>query len=101
MGDETYVTHAIKNLEKRMATEVFEYNKKLSDVKYFLQQPLSNLHYHLDIDVTDECSYIQIKLFHNLVRIMLLAVKLVRIYIAYEIYVLSRYLEQPRTGHLV
>ena len=34
MESEIYVTHAIKNPKKWMATEGFEYNKKLSDVKY-------------------------------------------------------------------
>ena len=76
MGDETYVTHGITNLKKQMATEGFEYNKKLSDVKYSPQQPFSNLHYHPEMDVTDECSYIQIQLFHNLIRIMRWTVEL-------------------------
>ena len=56
MVDETYVTHAIKNMKKRMATKGFEYNKKLYDVNYSPQQPFSNIHYRPDIDVPDEFS---------------------------------------------
>ena len=53
IGAETYVTHSIKNLKKRMTTEGFEYNKKFSDVKYSSQQPFSNLHYRPDMGVTN------------------------------------------------
>ena len=53
------------------------------------------------MDVTDECYDIQIQLFHNLIGIMRWTVELGRIDISYEIYVLSRYLAQPWTGHLV
>ena len=68
MVDETYVTQAIKNLKKRMATEGFEYNKKLSDKKYSPQQPLSNIHYLPDMDVTDECSDSKIQFFQILLE---------------------------------
>ena len=63
MGADTYNTPAIKNLNKRMATESFEYNKKIYDVNYSSQQPSSHLHYCPETDVTDECSDIQIQLF--------------------------------------
>ena len=43
------------------------------------------------MDVTDECSDIQIQLSQNLIGIMRLTVKLGRIDIAYEISMLSRY----------
>ena len=39
--------------------------------------------------------------FQNIIRILKWTVALGRIDIAYEIYVLSRYFSQPRTGHLV
>ena len=42
-----------------------------------------------------------IQFFHNLIRILRWTVELVLIDIAYEIYVLFRYLTQPRTGNLV
>ena len=68
MGAETYVTHAINNPKKRMETEGFEYNKKLSDKKYSPQQPLSNIHYLPDMDVTDECSDSKIQFFQILLE---------------------------------
>ena len=101
MGAETYVTYAINNLKKLMTTEGFEYNKNLSDMNYSPRQPFSNIHYHPEMDVQDECSDIQIKLFHNLIVILQWTVELGRIDIAYEISMLYRYLAQPRTGHLV
>ena len=53
------------------------------------------------MDVPDECSDSQIQLFHNLTRILEWTVGLRRIDIAYKISVLSCYLSQPKTGHLV
>ena len=53
------------------------------------------------MDVTDECSDSQIQLFCNLIGILQWKVKLGRHDISYEISVLSRYLAQPRTSHLV
>ena len=68
MRAETYGTHDIKKPKKRMATEGFEYNKKLSDKKYSPQQPLSNIHYHPDMNVTDECSDSKIQFFQKLLE---------------------------------
>ena len=101
MRAETYGTHDIKKPKKRMATEGFEYNNNLSDVNYYPQQPFSNIHYRPDMDVTDECSDSQIKFFQNLIGILRWIVKLGQIDIAYEISVLSCYLAQPMTVHLI
>ena len=70
MGDNTYVTHAIKNQKKRMDMEGFEYNKKLSEVNYSLKQPFSNIHYCPEMYLTYECYDSQIKYFYNHFRIM-------------------------------
>ena len=101
MVSRTYVTHSIKNLKKRMTTEGFQYKKKFLDTNYSPQEPFSNIHYRPEMDVTDECSNSQIQLFHNLIGVMQWTVELVQIDIAYEISVISRYLAQPWTGHLV
>ena len=84
-----------------MSTEGFGYNKKLYDVNYSPQQPFSIIHYRPDMDITYECYDIEIQFFQNLIRILRWIVELVRIFISYEISVLSRYLAQLRTGHLV
>ena len=101
MGAETYTTQAIKNLKKRMSKEGYEYNRKLSDVNYSPQQPFSTLKYCPEMDVSDECSSSQTQFFQNLIGILRWTVELGCIDIAYEVSILSRYLSQPRTGHLV
>ena len=101
MGAETYTTQAINNLKKRMSKEGYEYNRKLSDVNYSPQQPFSTLKYRPEMDVSDECSSSQTQFFQNLIGILRWTVELGRIDIAYEVSILSRYLSQPRTGHLV
>ena len=101
MGAETYTTQAIKNRKKRMQKEGFEYNKKLSDVNYSPQQPFSTLNYRPEVDVSDECSSSQTQFFQNLIGILRWTVELDRIDIAYKVSVLSCFLSQPRTGHLV
>ena len=101
MVDETYATHCVNNMKKRVATKGFEYNKKLYDVNYSPQQPFSKINYRPEIDITDEYSVSQIQLFHNLIGNLRWTVNLGRINIVHEISVLSRYLEQPRNCHLV
>ena len=53
------------------------------------------------MDVTDECSDSQIQFFHNLIGILRWTVELSKIDTAYEISMLSRYLEQPRNSNFV
>ena len=100
IGSETYITQAVNNLKKRMKQEGFEYNKKLSDVNYSPQQPFSTLNYRPEMDVSLECSDAQIQFFQNLIGILRWVVELGRIDINFEVSILSRYLAQPRTGHL-
>ena len=101
MGAETYTTQAIKNRKKRMQKEGFEYNKKLSDVNYSPQQPFSTLNHRPEVDVSDECSSSQTQFFQNLIGNLRWTVDLDRIDIAYKVSVLSCFLSQPHTGHLV
>ena len=75
-----------------MASEEFEYNKKLSYVNYSPQQMFSNLHYHTDMDVTYECFDSKIQFFHNIIGIQQKTVELGRIYSSYEISMRYRYL---------
>ena len=70
MGAHTYGTHGTKKPKKWMTTEVFEYNNKLSGVKYSQQQPFSNIYYCPDMDATDECYDSQIQIFHNIIGIL-------------------------------
>ena len=97
-----YICHPWhKESKKRTATEGFEYNKKISVVKYSPQQPFSNIQYRPDMGVPDEFSDSKIQFFHNLIGILIRTVELGLIDIAYEISFLSCYLAQPRNGNLV
>jgi hypothetical protein len=101
LGSETYVKRAVKNLKERMKKDGFEFNKKLSDVTHSAPQPFSSVNYRPELDTSDECNDIQITFYQNLIGILRWIVELGRIDIAYEVSILSRYLAQPRTGHLV
>ena len=101
MGSANYCSKAIKNLKSKLKEDGFEFNKKLSDTKYSPRQPFSSNSYRPELDTSLECSESQITLFQNLIGTLRWIVELGRIDIAYEVSVLSRYLVQPRTGHLV
>ena len=92
---------AIKNLKAKLKDEGFEFNKKLLDRNYSPCQPFSSNSYHPELDTSMECSDKLVTLFQNLIGTLQRIVELGRIDIAYEVSVLSRYLVQPRTGHLV
>jgi hypothetical protein len=101
LGSETYVKRAVKNLKERMKKDGFEFNKKLSDVNHSAPQPFSSVNYRPELDTSDECCAVQLTFYQNLIGILRWIVEIGRIDIAYEVSILSRYLAQPRTGHLV
>ena len=101
MGSYSYVKRAIKNLKKRMEKDGYEFNKKLSDPNISVPQPFSSVNYRPELDTSVECTDDQVALFQNVIGILRWVVELGRIDIAYEVSVLSRYLVQPRTGHLL
>ena len=45
MSSDSYVKEVINNVKKRLKEDGLEYNKKLSDVNYFLKNPISSLEY--------------------------------------------------------
>ena len=101
MGSETYVKKAVKNLKKKMEKDGLEFNKKLSDPAISVPQPFSSVGYRPEIDTSVECNDAQVTLFQNVIGILRWVVELGRIDIAFEVSILSRYLVQPRTGHLL
>ena len=101
MGSYTYVKKAIKNLKAKMAKDGLEFNKKLSDPAISVPQPLSSVSYRPELDTSVLCNDEQVTLFQNVIGILRWVVELGRIDIAYEVSTLSRYLVQPRTGHLL
>ena len=101
MNSRSYLEKAIKNLKQRLKEDGFEFNKKLSDKNYSHQQPFSSTSYRPELDVSIECNDQQVTLYQNMIGILRWVVELGRIDIAYEVSVLSRFLVNPRTGHLV
>ena len=100
MGSKTYLEKVIKNLKRRILADGFIFNKKLSDMNYSPKQPFLSISYRPELDTSSECNDKQVTLYQNMIGILRWVVELGRIDIAYEVSVLSRYLIQPRVGHL-
>ena len=100
MGSETNPSQAVKNMKTRLEQNKFILNKKLLDKNISALQPFSNVNYRPELDTSVECTGEQISICQNLIGILRWLVKLGRIDIGYKVYVLSRYLVQPKTGHL-
>ena len=101
MSSDSYVKEAIKNVKKRLKDDSLEFNKKLSDKNYSPKQPFSNASYRPELDTSQECDDDQTNFYQNLIGVLRWIIELGRIDIAFEVSTLSRYLAQPRTGHLV
>jgi hypothetical protein len=100
MSAEQYVTDSIKNLKKRLKEDGFEFNKKLSDVKYSPRNPFSNQKYRPELDTSTPCTDQQCEFFQNLIGVLRWIVELGRIDIHFEVAYLSQHLAYPRVGHL-
>ena len=101
MGAKQYVKKAVKNLKKKLEKDHLQFNKKLSDPRVSAPQPFSSVNYCPELDTSVECSPEQTTLYQNIIGILRWTVELGRIDIAFEVSLLSRYLANPRTGHLV
>ena len=101
MSPDSYIKKIIANIKKRLEKEDLRFNKKLSDPAISAPQPFSSVKYRPELDTSVECSPDQITLYQNIIGILRWIVELGRIDIAFEVSLLSRYLVQPRTGHLV
>ena len=100
MGSETYVKKVIANIKKRLESEGLRFNKKLSDPAVSAPQPFSSVNYRPELDTSVECTLDQVTLYQNIIGVLRWIIELGRIDIAFEVSLLSRYLVQPRTGHL-
>ena len=101
MGAQGYVKKVVKNVKKRLEEDHLQFNKKLSDPAISAPQPFSSVNYRPELDTSTECDPKQVTFYQNLIGILRWVVELGRIDIAFEVSLLSRYLVQPRTGHLV
>ena len=77
------------------------FNLKLSDINASAPQSFSSLSYQLDLDASQLSNDDELNFYQNIIGILFWSVELSRIDIDYEVSILSRYLAQPRTGHLV
>jgi hypothetical protein len=101
MSPQTYVKNAVKSVKDRLKKDGFEYNRKLSDVRYSPKQPFTHSSYKPELDVSAECSDDQVSYFQQLIGVLRWIVELGRIDIAYEVSILTSYLASPRTRHLL
>ena len=101
MGSESYLKKVVKNMKTKMAEDGLEFNKKLSDPEISIPQPLSAVNYRPELDTSVECNDAQVTLYQNIIGILRWVFELGRIDIGFEVSILSRYLVQPRTGHLL
>ena len=72
----------------------------MSDPNYSPKVPFSSVNYKLELDISLECNHFEINYFQNLIGVLRWIVELGRIDIAYEVSSLSKFLAQPRTGHI-
>ena len=100
MGAQGYVKKVVNNVKKRLEEDHLRFNKKLSDPAISAPQPFSAVSYRPELDTSLECDPEQVTFYQNIIGILRWVVELGRIDIAYEVSLLSRYLVQPRTGHL-
>ena len=101
MSAKQYCKEAVKNVKKKMKDSGFEFNRKLSDPAYSLQQPFLNLNYRPELDVLEMCNDEQYGYYANLIGVLWWMVKLGRIDIGFEVSVMSQHMAHPQVGHLI
>ena len=101
MGSANYVGKVVKNVKKALERDGFEFNRKLSDIRYSPKQPYTTASYCPEMDTSALCNDKQVTFYQNLIGILRWIVELGRIDIAYEVSKLSSYLVEPRTGHII
>ena len=65
------------------------------------QNPFSNVKYRPELDVTEFFSEEEHQFYHQMISILRWTTEIGRIDICTEIFLVSRYLAEPRIGHLV
>lgn len=93
---DTYVQEATKVVSERMETMGFKLLKKFKSPDH----PFSNAQYRPELDLTDECSTDEHQFYQQVVGIARWMVEIGRLDIAFEVSLMSRYLANPRIGHL-
>ena len=94
------VITSILAVKDRLKTEGWEFNKRLSDIRYSPQQPYSSQNYKPELETSTPCTDSEANYFQNLIVVLQWVIELGRIDINYEVAFLSQYLAYPRKGHL-
>ena len=92
-----YIKKASKVIEQRMK----ELSPNFTKSAKAAQNPFSNVKYRPELDVTDFFSEEEHQFYHQMISILRWTIEIGRIDICTEIFLVSRYLAEPRIGHLV
>ena len=92
-----YVREAVKIMEGRMKDLKLAYTKSAKSPS----SPFSNTKYKPELDTTRLCSTEEHQLYYQAIGILRWMIEIGRIDITVEVSLLSRYLAQPRIGHLI
>ena len=92
-----YVREATAVVEKRMKELNLSFTKSAKSP----QNPFSNSKYKPELDLTSYCSSTEHQFYQQMVGILRWMIELGRIDISTEVSLMSRYLAQPRIGHLI
>ena len=91
-----YVQEAVVVIEQRMKDLNLAYTKAAKSPK----NPFSNTKYRPELDVTEFCTEPLHQFYQQVIGIQRWMIEIGRIDISTEVSLLSRYLSQPRNGHL-
>jgi len=92
-----YVREATAVIETRMKEMNLTYTKSAKSPR----QPFSNVKYRPELDVSVVCDAVQHQFYQQMVGILRWMIELGRLDISTEVSLMSRYLAQPRMGHLI
>ena len=92
-----YVKEATKVVFERMEDMGLKLTKKYKSPEH----PFSNVSYRPELDVSDQCTQEEHQFYMQMVGIARWMIEIGRLDIAYEIYLMSRYLANPQIGHLI
>ena len=91
-----YVQEAVVVIEQRMKDLNLAYTKAAKSAK----NPFSNTKYRPELDITEFCTEPLHQFYQQVIGIQRWMIEIGRIDISTEVSLLSRYLSQPRNGHL-
>ena len=92
-----YVKEACSIVDQRMTDMNMSYTKKAKSPK----TPFNNVKYRPELDLTPFCTPTEHQFYQQMIGILRWMIELGRIDISTEVSLMSRYLAQPRVGHMI